>query len=112
MTSDALVYTLADIAGLAQRTFQAEFQHIDPVIGVNRQMRTQGFAVDILTIDCVVHKNRITLLIEDAKPDHVRYQFGKTDQDPSGAFTPMLLSALDEQQFLALMVEGLAKKVK
>jgi len=52
---DALIYRLADIAGLAQQQFQEQHSHIDPVIGVNRQMRNQGFAVDLLTIDCVVH---------------------------------------------------------
>ena len=106
---EALVYRLADIAGLAQAEFQQQFADIDPIIGVNRQMRKQGFAVDLLTIDCAVNKNRVTLLIEGAQPDSVRYQFAKTDQDPLGDFEQLQLNALDQQKFFELMVAGLVK---
>ena len=43
---DALIYQLGDIAAEAQRQFQVLYAHIDPVIGINRQLREQGFAVD------------------------------------------------------------------
>lgn len=108
-TQEALVYRLADIAALAQLQFQQQYLHIDPIIGVNRQMRAQGFAVDLLTIECAVTKKRITLLIEDGKPQQVQYQFGRADQDPSGEFESVMLTELDQQRFFELMVAGLAK---
>lgn len=106
--NEAQVYRLADIAALAQLQFQRQYEHIDPIIGVNRQMRIQGFAVDLLTIECAVSKRRITLLIQDASPDIVQYQFGRADQDPSGEFESLKLSDLGQQCFFELMVAGLA----
>lgn len=105
---NALIYTLGDIAGLAQAQFQGRYQNIDPIIGINRQLRNSGFAMDIMTIDCAVSKKRITLLIEDAKPDTAGYQLGRTDQDPSSHFTPINISELNQQGFFALMEKGLA----
>ena len=104
---NALIYTLGDIAGLAQAEFQSKYQNIDPIIGINRQLRNSGYAVDIMTIDCAVSKKRITVLIEDAKPDTAGYQFGRTDQDPSSHFTPINMSMLNQQGFFELMEKGL-----
>ena len=106
-TLNMLIYELGDIAALAQAQFQARHKHIDPVIGINRQMRKQGFAVDLLLIDCHVSKKRITLLIEDAKPDTVGYQFGYNDKSPTSGFAPMPVAQLTEQGFLELMEKGL-----
>jgi hypothetical protein len=100
---NALIYVLGDIAALAQLQFQARHKNIDPVIGINRQMRKQGFAVDLLLIDCHVSKKRITLLIDDAKPDTVGYQLGYNDKSPSSGFSPMPVAQLTEQGFLELM---------
>lgn len=102
-----LIYRLGDIAGQAQAQFQAAYQHIDPVIGLNRQLRQQGFAVDIMTIDCNTSKQRITLLIDDKTPHSAGFQFGQIDQDPAAQFTPIALSALNQQGFYDLMVKGL-----
>ena len=108
-SNEALVYRLADIAALAQLQFQQQFEHIDPIIGVNRQMRAQGFAVDLLTIECAVSKKRVTLLIDDSQPEAVKYQFGRTDQDPASEFKTTSLATLDQQWFLEVMVAGLVK---
>ena len=104
---DALIYQLGDIAAEAQRQFQLLYAHIDPVIGINRQLREQGFAVDIMTIDCHVTHKRITLLLEDANPNNARYQFGHSHQDPASHFTPIALNQLNTAGFLTLMQQGL-----
>ncbi|WP_156312433.1 hypothetical protein [Marinagarivorans algicola] len=104
---NTLIYQLGDIAGLAQAQFQATYQHIDPVIGINTQLRKSGYAVDIMTIDCHVSKKRMTLLLEDAKPETAGYQFGRSDQDPSAHFEPIKISELTQQGFFDLMVKAL-----
>ncbi len=109
-SAEPLAFRLAEIAGLAQATFQKQYQHIDPIIGVNRQMRKQGFAVDLLTIDCAKSKNRVTVLIQDAKPDSVEYQFSKTDLDPKAHFDSITVQALNEKVFLEWMIKGLIEQ--
>ncbi len=104
---NTLIYQLGDIAGLAQAQFQAAYHHIDPVIGINTQLRKSGYAVDIMTIDCHVSKKRITLLLEDAKPETAGYQLGRSDQDPASHFEPIKISELTQQGFFNLMVKGL-----
>lgn len=107
MPQDSLVFRLADIAGLAQVQFQQAYNEIDPLIGVNRQMRQQGFAMDLITIDCITNNQRITLLLDDTDTDNVQYQFSEIDQDPSTTFKKMPLAELDQQGFFDLMVKGL-----
>ena len=106
--NDALIYRLADIAALAQNQFQEIYLDIDPVIGINRQLRAQGFAVDIMTIECHVSQKRVTVLIEDAKPKSAGYQFGRRNEDPSGHFETIPITALTQQGFYDLMCRGLA----
>ncbi|HEY7773570.1 MAG TPA: hypothetical protein VIC26_10315 [Marinagarivorans sp.] len=110
--NDALVFRLADIAALAQQQFQARYADIDPVIGINRQLRKQGFAIDLMTIDCHVSKRRVTLLFEDAKPEVAGYQFGWTDKDPESQFESMPVSSLTQQGFYELMCRGLVAENK
>lgn len=104
---NALIFQLGDIAGLAQKQFQEQYQNIDPIIGINRQLRKQGFAIDIMTIDCPVSQKRVTLLFEDAKPESAGYQFGEINQDPGNHFETMLVVELNQQGFYDLMCRGL-----
>jgi hypothetical protein len=106
---NALIFRLGDIAALAQKQFQDKYQNIDPIIGINRQLRKQGFAVDIMTIDCQVSQKRVTLLVEDAKPDSAGYQFGRIDKDPGAHFEPLLITDLNQQGFYDLMCKGLVE---
>mgnify|MGYP003665038028 CR=1 FL=1 len=46
------IYALAEIAEAAQVEIQASCPLTDPVIGVSRNLRDAGFAVDVMTIDC------------------------------------------------------------
>lgn len=108
--NETLAFRLADIAALAQAQFQQKHSHIDPVIGINQQMRQHGFAVDLLTIDCAVHKNRITFLVEDDSPEYVKYQFAKTNEDPPNDFDTILVSELDQQKFFEFMDSWLPKQ--
>lgn len=104
---NALIFQLGDIAGLAQKQFQEQYKNIDPIIGINRQLRKQGFAIDIMTIDCAVSQKRVTLLIEDAKPESAGYQFGEINKDPDNHFEMMAVDALNQQGFYDLMCRGL-----
>ena len=104
---NALIYRLADIAALAQKQFQEQYRNIDPIIGINRQLRKQGFAVDLMTIDCHTSQKRVTLLIEDAKPDSAGYQFGMINKDPSNHFESIAMAELNQQGFYDLMCRGL-----
>ena len=105
MQQDDQIMRLGDIAALAQLQFQQDYSDIDPVIGINRQMRKQGFAVDILTIDCIVSKKRLMILFEDAFPLRVKYQASTVDGDPGMEFSNIALSELDQRKFYDLMVE-------
>ncbi len=104
---NALIYQLGDIAALAQKKFQDQYRNIDPIIGINRQLRKQGFAIDIMTIDCQASQKRVTLLVEDAKPESAGYQFGKISQDPDSHFESMAIAELSPQGFYDLMCRGL-----
>lgn len=108
--TNTLAYKLADIAALAQQEFQQAYRHIDPIIGINSQMRSQGFAMDIITIDCNTSKKRITLLLEDAKPESAGYQFGSTNKDPQPKFESIGIDQLSQQGFYQLMCRGLASE--
>jgi hypothetical protein len=99
------VFDLSDIATEAQHSFQQQFSHIDPVIGINRGMRERGFAADLLTIDCIKSKKRITFLLNDSEPNIVSYQLGFTDVDPSQHFETITLEKLNGDSITALMVK-------
>lgn len=82
----------------AHARIQKDFAALNPVIGINRQMRAGGIAADVITIDCLVSNKRIFIILQDAAPDVVSYQFGMRDVDPAGAYQEIALSALTVEQ--------------
>ncbi len=93
--SEERLKRLADAVTDAHTRIQAEFADINPVVGINRQMRTQGIAVDLMTIDCLRTQKRIIVVLEDQTPERIRYQFAWRDRDPSDQFAELPASALD-----------------
>ena len=88
------IYALAEIAEAAQIEIQARCPQIDPLIGVSRNLREAGFAVDVMTIDCLKSGKRITLLVNDDKPGQISYQFGFRDRDPGSVFSEVAFEQL------------------
>ena len=102
---DALVYQLADIAALAQKTIQSQSQ-IDPIISINRQMRKQGFTTDVLTIDHLATNCRILFIIQDQQPNTVSYQCTQIDSEPAAQYQQMPLTKMDIDFFVQLMLQA------
>lgn len=85
---------LSDIATEAHTHIQRDYQHIDPIVGVNQSMRSNGVPADLMTIDCLKSGKRIIMILHDQQPDIISYQFSYKDQDPSGEFERMQLNEL------------------
>ncbi len=80
------IFQLVELATEAQLEIQKIFKDIDPVIGLVQSMRDSGFPVDALTIDSIVSRKRIILLLHDDKPEELTYQFTYMDKDPGEEF--------------------------
>jgi len=104
MSQQDAVYWLAEIISQSQKMIQDEFANIDPIIGINRQLRKQNFACDLLTVDNQRNRRRITFLLEDAKPEIVQYQLSSMDEDPDMPF-----KQVDTHSLTALFCHGLMK---
>ncbi|EAR11051.1 hypothetical protein MED297_19227 [Reinekea sp. MED297] len=87
---------LSDCITLAHRRIQSDYADINPVVGVNRQMRSADIPADAITIDCLKTDKRLLLILHDQQPDEVRYQFGYRTEDPGPTFESIDLSALTE----------------
>ncbi len=88
---------ISDRIELAHARVQENFDSINPVVGLSRQMRKIGFDVDTLTIDCLKTRRRIILLLHDDAPNVVRYQFALVDTDPDDSFKDISVDALTVQ---------------
>lgn len=78
--------TLCDIATEAHTRIQQDFKDINPLVGVNQQMRKKGIPADAMTIDCLKSGKRIILILHDHQPDIINYQFSFKDKDPHEKF--------------------------
>lgn len=86
MNANAALLSLSDIASEAHKKIQQDFADINPVIGVMQGMRKQGIPADVMTIDCLVSKKRILVVLHDEAPGIIRYQFTASDQDPGDEY--------------------------
>ncbi len=77
---------LSDLATEAHTRIQIDFENINPVIGVSRKMRSAGIPADAMTIDCLKTGKRIILILHDAQPDILQFQFSYKNKDPSNDF--------------------------
>lgn len=87
--------TLSDMASDAHARIQAAHQHINPVVEVRRGMRDSGIPADVMTIDCLRTRRRITLILHDGQPGMVLYQFVTMDDEVGNDFKQMPLSDVD-----------------
>lgn len=104
MTDDQLK-EISDRITNAHARIQENFDQINPVVGVNRQMRTAGIPADAMTIDCLKTNKRILVVFHDEQPEIAYFQFGLRDQDPGPSFETLAFDGLTEQQFYDWMVE-------
>jgi hypothetical protein len=67
--------SLSDMASEAHARIQAAHEHINPVVEVRQGMRNSGIPADVMTIDCLRTRRRITLILHDEQPGALLYQF-------------------------------------
>ena len=96
--SEQALKAISDRITDAHTRIQQDFDFINPVVGVNRQMRTAGIPADAMTVDCLKTNRRILLILHDQQPEQVHYQFGQRDQDPGPEFKTLSLDEVSEQQ--------------
>ena len=106
---DAKIYQLSDIAAAAQQQIQANFPHLDPIIGVSHNLRKSGFNADTMTIDNQKTDKRILIILHDDKPDSADVEFCYCSTDPKFDFTRIPLESLTQAKFYQWMLEKLTE---
>ncbi|MDN3638788.1 hypothetical protein QWY82_08210 [Simiduia curdlanivorans] len=89
---------LSDALTEAHARIQKDFASINPVVGINRQMRASGIGADVITIECLVANKRIFIILQDAVPDMATYQFGMRDTDPEPGYEKIAIGELTSEQ--------------
>ena len=89
---------LCDIVTQTHTRIQKDFNDINPMVGVNRQMREMGVPVDVVTIDCLKSGKRIILILHDHHPETIRYQLSFKDEDPDEQFEQIQVNELTEDK--------------
>jgi len=74
--------TLCEIASESHARIQADFADINPLVGINQQMRNMGIPADVVTIDHLSGNRRIILVLHDHYPEIVNVHFSFKDTDP------------------------------
>ncbi|AOY86844.1 hypothetical protein BKP64_00870 [Marinobacter salinus] len=85
---------LSDMASDAHARIQAAHQHINPVVEVRRGMRDAGIPADVMTLDCLRTRRRITLILHDEQPGVLLYQFVTIEDEVGTEFEQMPLAEL------------------
>lgn len=98
MSEDPLK-AFSDIVGEAHARIQAANQHINPVVEVRRGMRDAGVPADVVTLDCLRTRRRITFILHDRHPGMLLYQFVTIDDEVGNDFQQM---AVDDMTVAAL----------
>lgn len=101
--ADEALDRLADFASAAHARFQQAHRSLDPVVGVSRQMRSQGVPADLVTIDCLQSGKRIILILHDQQPNRLNYQFARRDGDTPTQFDTLPLTELDADKLYGWM---------
>lgn len=103
--SEESLKALSDMASDAHARIQATHEHINPVVEVRRGMRDTGIPADVMTIDCLRTRRRITLILHDDQPGALLYQFITIEEEVGEEFQNMPLSEMDTQK-LFQWIEG------
>lgn len=85
---------LSDIATEVHTRIQKNFNDINPVVSVRRNMRKTGIPADAMTIDCLRTGKRIVLILHDHMPNVVSYQLSLIDEEVGDEFKRIPLSEL------------------
>lgn len=104
MSADPLK-ALSDMASDAHARIQASHRHINPVIEVRRGMRDTGVPADVMTIDCLRTRRRITLILHDEQPGVLLYQFITMEEQVGSEFQRVVLLEMDTQKLFE-WIEG------
>lgn len=96
MSEDPLK-ALSDMASDAHTRIQADHEHINPVVEVRRGMRDAGIPADVMTIDCLRTRRRITLILHDEQPGALLYQFVTIEDEVGDSFQTMALADMTVQ---------------
>ena len=96
--TDKLLSALSELATEAHARIQQDFSDINPVVGVNRGMRSAGIPADAMTIDCLKSNKRIILILHDQQPEVISYQFSFKDKDPGDVFEQVKFSEVTTQK--------------
>jgi hypothetical protein len=92
--SNTKLEKLCEIATETHTLIQQDFEDINPMVGVNQNMRQMGVPVDVVTVDCLKSGKRIILILHDHHPETIRYQFSFKDTDPDDDFEQMQFKEL------------------
>jgi len=95
--SEQSLKALSDMASDAHARIQAAHEHINPVVEVRRGMRDSGIPADVMTIDCLRTRRRITLILHDEQPGVLLYQFITIEEEVGKDFQSMALAEVDTQ---------------
>jgi len=60
-------------------------------------MRESGIPADVVTIDCLRTNKQIIIVVHDAQPDTLNYQYSFRDKNPSTTFEQFNLSDLSSE---------------
>ncbi|MCS5563077.1 hypothetical protein [Marinobacter qingdaonensis] len=102
MSEDPLK-ALSDMASDAHARIQAAHDHINPVVEVRRGMRDAGIPADVMTIDCLRTRRRITLILHDEQPGVLLYQFVTIDDEVGDSFQGLALAEVSVQTLVDWM---------
>lgn len=106
--SEENLEVLSDRVTEAHSRIQTDFENINPVVGVNRGMRSIGIPADAMTIDCLRTGKRIILILHDKHPDVLQYQFSYKAEDPAEEFMILKIKELSNQILYDWMKEYFA----
>lgn len=109
ITFSPALKTVSNFASEAHAKIQQDFSDLDPIIGLNQQMRKTGIPADILTIDCIRSNKRIIMILKDDQPDTLSYQFGLRNKDPEDVFKTMPISEISAETLYDWMAEYLKR---
>ncbi|MDY6978449.1 MAG: hypothetical protein SV201_01095 [Pseudomonadota bacterium] len=103
--SEEPLKALSDMISDAHARIQASHEHINPVVEVRRGMRDAGIPADVMTIDCLRTRRRITLILHDEQPGVLLYQFVTIEDEAVNDFQSMALSEMDTQKLFQWIEE-------
>ncbi|MDO3720599.1 hypothetical protein QVZ43_02625 [Marinobacter sp. chi1] len=104
MSEDPLK-SLSDMVSDAHASIQAAHEHINPVVEVRRGMRNSGIPADVITIDCLRTRRRITLILHDEQPGVLLYQFITIEEEVGDNFQGIALAEVSVKKLCEWMVE-------